>query len=306
MSIPHAAGSLVGSAAEVAAWGRALHQGKVIKPDTYAQMITPTTLPGGRTIPYGFGLAPGDVRGRPSIGHDGGIFGFSTDGIYLPGEDIYVAVFANSDEPSTDPEVLTRKLAAAAIGDPYETFTAQPVDAAAVEPLLGIYRTGDVERRFFLRDGALFTQRAGNPPLPVKPGGNNRFFYPDSLSWFEIARSEEGKPVMRFHNNGEMKATEVAYAGPIPPEVVAKVAQTDLERLAGSYQGPMPILVAVAGEGLTLKFGDQPITNLVPESPTMFRVKEVDAKVEFKLDGGKVSELLIHQGGRSMPAKRQN
>ena len=306
MSVPHAAGSLVGSATELAAWGRALHQGKVIKSATYAQMITPTTLPGGRTVPYGFGLAPGDVRGRASVGHDGGIFGFSTDGIYLPGEDIYVAVFANSDEPATDPEVLTRKLAAAAIGDPYETFAAQPVDTKAVEPLLGIYRTGDVERRFFLRDGTLFTQRAGSPPLAVKPGGGNRFFYPDSLSWFEVARTAEGRPVMRFHNNGEVKASEVAYAGPIPPEAPpASVGRADLERLAGTYQGPVPILVAVDAAGeLTLKFGDQPVTHLVPESATAFRVKEVDAKVIFGLADGKSTGLIISQGGRDLPAKR--
>ena len=306
MSIPHAAGSLVGSATEVAAWGRALHQGKVIKPATYAQMITPTTLPSGRTVPYGFGLTPGDVRGRPSVGHDGGIFGFSTDGIYLPSEDIYVAVFANSDEPSTDPEVLTRKLAAAAIGDPYETFSAQPVDPKAVEPLLGIYRTGDVERRFFLRDGALFTQRSGNPPMAVKPGGGNRFFYPDSLSWFEIARSAEGKPVMRFHTNGETKASDVAYAGPIPPEAPpASVARADLERLAGTYQGPVPIVVAVNPAGvLTLKFGDQPVTHLVPESATTFRVKEVDARITFGLNDGKSTGLIITQGGRDLAAKR--
>lgn len=306
MSFPHAAGALVGNAADLAAWARALHGGKVIKPASYAMMIQPTVLPSVRTVPYGFGLAPGEVRGRPIVGHDGGIPGFQTDGIYLPKEDIYVAVFANSDRSATDPETVTRKLAAAAVGDPYEEFSAVPLDPTTVEPFIGVYRAGDVERRLFLRNGKLFTQRTGNPPLEVTPAANNRFFYADSLSWFELARAADGKPVMRFHANGERQAAVVPYAGPIPPDAPpAKVERAELERLAGRYEGPMPIIVAVDAAGrLTLKFGGQPVTHLVPESATLFRVEEVDARVEFKVENGKATALSIHQGGRSLPAKR--
>ena len=306
MSFPHAAGALVGNAADLAAFARALHQGKVVRPESYQLMIAPTVLPGGRTVPYGFGLAPGEVRGRPIVGHDGGIPGFQTDGIYLLKEDIYVAVFANSDRSATDPETVSRKLAAAAVGDPYEEFTAVPLDAKAVEPLLGVYRTGDVERKFFLREGTLYTQRKGNPALPVLPAANGRFFYPDSLSWFEIAKGADGRPEMRFHANGEREAAVVAFAGPVPPEApIVNVARADLDKLAGTYQGPAPIIVAVDEAGqLTLKFGGQPVTHLMPESATMFRVKEIDAKVSFQLAGGKVAGLTIHQGGRDLAAKR--
>lgn len=306
MSFPHAAGSLVGNAADLAAWARALHAGKVVTPASYRAMTQPTVLPGGRSVPYGFGLAPGDVRGRPVVGHDGGIPGFSTDGIYLPAEDIYVAVFANSDRPATDPETVSRKLAAAAIGDPYEEFTAVPLDPKAVEPLVGVYKSGEVERRFFLKDGKLYTQRTGNPPLEVRPAAGGRFFYPGSLGWFEFARGADGKPVMRFHANGEKTAAEVAYAGPIPPDAPpARLSRAELERLVGTYHGPAPIVVAIDAKGqLTLTFGSQPVTHLVPESATLFRVEEVDAKVEFTLDKGKASLVTIHQGGRSLPAKR--
>ncbi|WP_162888147.1 serine hydrolase [Sphingomonas mesophila] len=306
MSFPHAAGALVGTAADLAVWARALHAGKVVKPASYQLMIQPTVLPGGRTIPYGFGLAPGDVRGRPAIGHDGGINGFATDGFYLPDQDIYVAVFANSDEPATAPKTVSRKLAALALGEPYEEFSAVPLDAAAVTPLLGVYRAGALERRFFLRDGQLFTLRSGGSPMAVLPAGGNRFFYPDSLSWFEIARGGDGKPVMRFHADGARQSADVPYAGPIPAEAPAvTLERAQLDRLAGRYQGPLPIVVAVNAEGrLTLKFGDQPITHLVAESATTFRVEEVDAKVEFQLEDGKAVALAILQGGRRLPAKR--
>ncbi|QIK95306.1 serine hydrolase [Sphingomonas sp. HDW15A] len=307
MSFPHAAGALVGTTADLSAWARALHQGKVIGKASYSQMIAPTKI-GDRTVPYGYGLAPGKVRGRNLVGHDGGIYGFQTDGIYLPAEDIYVAVFANSDQSASDPEIVSRKLAALAVGDPFEELKEAPLNAQAVEPFLGVYRTADAERTFFLKNGKLFTKRKGNSALPVLPAVGNRFFYPDSLTWFAIERGADGMPVMQFHTDGERAAVPAVYAGPVPPEPAAvALPRADLERLAGNYQGPLPIVVGIDEKGqLTLKFGPQPITHLIAESPTMFRVEEVDAKVEFKLDGGKASELLIHQGGRALPAKRKD
>jgi hypothetical protein len=304
MSVPHAAGALVGNVRDLAKWSQALHHGKVVKSETYKQMIAPTKLADGKEEPYAFGLSNDDMRGRPAISHGGGIFGFSTFGMYVPSEDLFVAVLANSDDPSASPTATSMRLAALAINDPYPVFTKADVPIAKIEPLFGVYKVDGGERRFFARDGKLYTQRTGNPALEVVPAGSDRFFYPDSLTWFAIERGADGKPVMQFHSNGAQKAVASAYSGPIPVPVVAKVAPADLERLAGTYQGPAPILVAVSGEGLTLKFGDQPITNLVPESPTVFRVQEVDAKVEFKVDSGKASELLIHQGGRTLPAKR--
>ena len=306
MSVPHAAGALIGTVGDLAKWSQALHHGKVVKSETYKQMIAPTKLLDGKEEPYAFGLSNDDLRGRHAVSHGGGIFGFSTYGMYVPSEDVFVAVFTNSDEPSASPTATSMRLAALAINDPYPVFTKADVPAAKIEPLFGLYKVDGGERRFFAREGKLFTQRTASPALEVVPAGGDRFYYPDSLSWFAIERGADGKPVMQFHSNGAPKAVPAAYAGPIPREVVAKVDQADLERLAGTYQGPAPILVAVAGEGLTLKFGSQPITNLVPESATLFRVKEIDAKVEFKVEGGKASELLIHQGGRALPAKRSN
>ena len=43
-----------------------------------------------------------------------------------------------------------------------------------------------------------------------------------------------------------------------------------------------------------------------PESPTEFFYKVVDAQLTFKLDkDGKAEELILHQNGQHMPAKRR-
>lgn len=220
MSVPHAAGALVGSVRDLATWAQALHHGKVVSAASYAQMITPTKLPDGRTIPYGFALGTGDVRGSPVIGHGGGIFGGATDSEYLPDQEIFVAVFANSDAPATSPGVAARRIAAIAIGKPFPEFKAVTVAPAALAPLFGSYAPADgkAPRTFFARDGQLYTQREGGAELKVYAAGDDRFFYgPASLTWFTVRRDPTGKHAMEMHQNGAEQAEVTMRTGPVPP-----------------------------------------------------------------------------------------
>ena len=97
MSVPHAAGALIGTVGDLAKWSDALHHGKVVSAPLYAQMIAPTPLPGGKSEPYGFGLGQTTLQGLATITHSGGIFGFGTNALYIPERDLFVAVFTNSD-----------------------------------------------------------------------------------------------------------------------------------------------------------------------------------------------------------------
>lgn len=111
MSYPGASGELISTVQDLADWANALHDGDVVSPDSYAQMIAPTQIGLSRTIPYGFGLVTQDFHERRVIGHNGGIFGFLAESLYFPEEDIFVAVMTNTDSPSQSPEIIARKLA---------------------------------------------------------------------------------------------------------------------------------------------------------------------------------------------------
>ncbi|HEV2079878.1 MAG TPA: serine hydrolase domain-containing protein [Allosphingosinicella sp.] len=307
MSVPHAAGALVGSVEDLAKWGYALHRGKVVSAGSYSSMIAPTKLPDGTTLPYGFGLSEGEVRGRKAVGHGGGIFGFSTDSIYIPEEDVYVAVFTNSDDPQTGAGTAMRRLAALAIGDPYPDFKKEAVDVASLEPLFGVYTFKEGERRFYARDGQLFTQRTGGPESKVFYAGGDRYFYgPESLNWFQIRRDPAGAHVMEMHQNGANQPERSVRSGPIPPEApTAAVPRATLETYAGSYSvGPATAVVALQGEGLTVKLGGQEARGLRPISATQFRVEGVDARVTFVAENGGVTRMVINHGGREMSAER--
>lgn len=294
MSVPGAAGALIGTPADLAKWGNALHHGKVVPAAYYQQMIAPTTMPDGTTAPYGFALEPGTLRGQPSIGHSGGIFGFSTGSMYIPSDDLFVAVFANSDQPQSSSESMLRRLAAMVMGKPFDTFTEAKVDPAAVKPLLGVYRFADAQRAFFERDGKLFTRRDEGPESQVFATTGNRFFYGgDELSWFAIARGEDGKLVYQRHANGEDAVEPGTWVGPIPA-VAAEVSvpAAILASYAGSYSSPMgKIIVADAGGKLTVQLAGQPALPLKAVAADQFEVAVVGAKVKFVGDGGKIVRL---------------
>jgi len=307
MSVPHAAGALIGSVEDLAKWNAALRHGKVVPAELYAKMNSPTKLPDGSSEPYGFGIGMRDVRGHEALGHSGGIFGFSTDSIYLPKEDVFVAVFANSDQPVTQPGTVMLQLAAMAIADPYPTFKRVALDAKAVEPWVGLYKVKDGERRVFLRDGKLYTQRTGGGELEAFSAGNGKYFYANSLTWFELKRDKAGTPVVAMYQQGAPTAEVAARSGDIPAELpVAEVPRSTLLTYAGNYVAAIGTLtVAVPEQGpMTVQLTGQQAIPVAAVTQTEFRLIGVDARVVFQVEGGKATGVTIKQGGQEMPMKR--
>ena len=310
MSVPGAAGSLVSTVGDLATWANALHHGKVLDPASYKAMTTKTKTADGKLNPYGFGLELSDLRGHPTIGHNGGIFGFVTDSIYVPEQDVFVAVFHNAVPPVMDPEVVAGKLAMMAIGDPFPDFHKQPVNLKAVEPFLGVYKIQDseAERTFYSRDGKLFTKRSDGSEMEVFPAGNNRFFYDGGVTWFDLAQGDSG-PVMKMYSNGSQTAQLAHRTGPVPPEPKAvDVPRETLQRYAGSYDvGGDTAVVTLGDDGLSVKLGSQPTFHLMPVSATEFVVVKVGAHVVFNGAGaGPATSMTIHQNGGTIEAPRKN
>jgi CubicO group peptidase (beta-lactamase class C family) len=92
-----AAGGLTMSAADLARWDIALDSGRVVSPASFARMTTRTELKNGRTIGYGFGLGVGSVFGRPTVGHDGLVSGFSSENLTFPKDRVAIVLLSNGD-----------------------------------------------------------------------------------------------------------------------------------------------------------------------------------------------------------------
>ncbi|HXB68382.1 MAG TPA: serine hydrolase [Candidatus Acidoferrales bacterium] len=81
-----------------------------------------------------------------------------------------------------------------------------------------------------------------------------------------------------------------------------------LSRYVGAYKmaSGANMLITLENNQLLSKLGNQQAIPIFPESKTMFFPKVVDAELEFTKDDdrGRPTELILHQNGRDMPAKR--
>ena len=75
----------------------------------------------------------------------------------------------------------------------------------------------------------------------------------------------------------------------------------------GEYELISDFIIVVSAENdhIFLEATGQPKVEIFPESNTTFFLKAVDAQVTFvKDEHGKVIELIMHQAGKDMPAKK--
>jgi CubicO group peptidase (beta-lactamase class C family) len=134
---PFAAGSLCSTAGDLVTWVNALHGGKVLSPESYREMITPSTLNDGTPLRYGLGIGVGkDSRGLTYIGHGGTVTGFTAEAGWYPDAQLAVVVLTNSGG-SIDAGDVAGELAAALL--PGEVPTVAPFTGDAA-PLVGTYR----------------------------------------------------------------------------------------------------------------------------------------------------------------------
>lgn len=311
MSQPYSAGALVSTVDDLAAWDAALYTEKLVKKASLEKAWTPAVTRDGKPTHYGYGWGISTLRGARALEHGGGIFGFSTYGIRLPDEKVYVAVLANSDSPKTDPGMLGKRIAALLIGRPFPAQVPVPVDPKVLARWTGVYRFDpQTTRTVTVEAGKLFSQRAGGPRLEVRPSSETEFFYEGSLTLLEFVAGPDGRAKeVLFFPDGADEPERGVREGDVPSAPAeVKVDPALYDPYAGEYELAPDFVLTVRRDGarlLTQATGQQEF-EVFPASETEFFLKVVDARITFvKGADGKVNELVLRQGGREMHAKRR-
>jgi D-alanyl-D-alanine carboxypeptidase len=185
LSHPFAAGALCSTVGDFAKWQRALDNGKVVSPASYALMSTADTLNSGRKINYGFGLVPGVFNGHKTVSHTGGIPGFASAATYVPDDSLSIVVFTNYDGES--PQALVQNLLRVAYGVAPVGRGAAPTQAAVPslsaadrDAIVGNYTLQlpggqALPIRFFLEGTRLMSQAQGQAAIEINYLGNYTF-----------------------------------------------------------------------------------------------------------------------------------
>jgi CubicO group peptidase (beta-lactamase class C family) len=205
-TVPDSAGALVSTADDLLGWMRALASGRAIGRESFRQMITPvqTPSPSPASERYGLGVYLWQVRGETMIGHTGQIPGFVAVVGYLPQHDITIIALANDD--SFDARLVARRLAAIALGQPYQEVVRAKASQQELQELEGSYRIDEqTVRRLLVKDGTLYTQRGDRNPIRLQlTADRSLHFDPDEISYFVPVRDGAGRIVgLDYYQDGE-------------------------------------------------------------------------------------------------------
>ncbi len=302
---PYSAGSIMSTVDDLYTWQLAINANKLVKKETIQLAHTPVKLNNGKVQEYGYGWGIGEVNGSPTTEHSGGIFGFLTNAIYLPKEDVFVAVFSNCD--CSDPGETSRRMAGKVIGKPYPDPVAKiKLDPGYAQSLTGVYEFEDGTTRYIALEGdQLYSQRSGSSKFKIFPQDKTTFSYESGFTilLFELERGVVKGATVK---NRAAITKGVKTNKPIPSRVEIQLDPSLLRQYAGTYEiQPGLNLVITEEDGhLMSQATGQAKIELFAEAPTKFFLKVVDAQVEFVPNASGRFDIVLHQAGQVVPGKR--
>lgn len=156
-------------------------------------------------------------------------------------------------------------------------------------------------------EGKLFVQLTGQPKFELYAEDNEKFYLKVVPAKIKFERDADGAVnSLILHQNGTHTWKRLKdYKPPARNEV--KVDAKVLEQYVGRYELAPGIAfdVKLQDGQLRVQLTGQPRFPVFPESETKFFYKVVEAQLTFvKGDDGKVTSLILHQGGIDQTARR--
>jgi hypothetical protein len=197
-------------------------------------------------------------------------------------------------------------LAATAIGKPFVDPKAVTLAPAVLDRYVGVYKVDDKLRVFVRREGDHLTlQRSGQSRLELTAESETGFFLKDKMLRFHFAR--DGKSLDTTMPDGNVEH-HPRTSEPLPADRVAVAVDSKvLDGYVGKYElAPGFVLTVTHEDGkMYTQATGQPRFEIFASAPAEFFLKAFDAQLTFRvLKDGKAGEVVLHQGGRDVPAKR--
>lgn len=251
--------------------------------------------------------------GSEIIWHNGGTGGYRSFIGFDKSKGLGVVVLSNSTNDIDDigRHLLNPKFELAKL-EPAKERTAIKVDPKIYDAYVGNYELTPSFVIAVTKEGErIFAQATGQPKFEVFPESETKFFLTVVDAQITFVKDDKGQVTnLILHQNGiDQKARKLGpdYQPPPARKDVA-VNPEILKNYVGQYElAPGFIFdVIVENNQLMVQVTGQPHFPVFPESETKFFYKVVDAQLTFQKDGnGKVTSLILHQGGRDQTAKKK-
>ncbi len=196
LSQPYAAGGLLSTVDDLALWTDALTSEKLLKKASLERMTTPAKLPSGEATKAGYGLQVSDEDGTRIVEHGGGLPGFNSYVLMIPGQRLAVIVLVNTFGREPSLQALTYRIAMKALGKPVEERKVVSLDPAMLDEYVGTYRFDEKVSRTVTREGnKLFARRTNGDKHEILATSRDDFFYQGLAadSRIHFRRNAQGK-----------------------------------------------------------------------------------------------------------------
>jgi hypothetical protein len=304
MTQPHGAGSLLSTVEDLYTWYKAVMNFEVVSEASLKKATSSFVLNNGQKTGYGYGWSLGNIQGSPSISHGGGINGYLTASIYLPDEEVFVAVFSNCT--SNAPGQNATKMAAIALGKPFE-WDSISLEEEMLRSYEAVYTSEyDGDMVITYEEGQIFFMESGGSQTALIPFETDMFFIKDGTSTFHFLRGDN-KEISAVISKGTGYDTEWKRTDkPLPSHEAIELDASVLEQYPGKYELAPDFILEVFQEGALMytRASGQEKIEIFPVEMDVFQLKGMDVKLEFNRgEDGAVESLTLYQNGEHKAKK---
>lgn len=315
MSRAGGAGALYSTVGDLFRWNEAVFAGKVLTKEDLAEAFTPVVTEENKNDKadwgYGYGWGISAFRGEREISHSGGLPGFLSNLLRYPGKNFTVAVLINASppKPRTEPGALSHEIAEIYLGAELAPVVkpapleAKAVSSAALEAIVGLYDLHGAILAVTREGEHAYVQLPGQPKFEIYPLSETEYFLKVVDARITFVQDASGKVVEAInHQDGQ-----VAHGRRVEARPEIKLDDTRTDPLLGDYEfkGIGKLSITRDAGKMYCQLTGQPRLELGASSETEFFLKQVDAQLSFtKAAGGKVTKVILHQGGQDVEMPR--
>jgi len=308
-----AAGSIWSSVDDLARWNAGLLKGTIIKKETLNKAFSSFTLKNGQKTGYGYGWTIDRFYGSTLISHGGSSMGFRSHGIFLPAENVFIAVLVNSMAMDTGknsqiPETIALNLLKLVLGKSIDERELVPIEMSEIElqKYVGVYQESENKYRTITRRGSqLYNHMTGFPTNAVYPLTPTDFFT-NGPGRLEFVFDDQGKVVQANWRleDGTLYVSNITDL-PVPePKQVVKLTDTVLQKFTGKYKsGALFSFQIEKGDNcLVITSKTFPTSTFYPESETTFFLEnQDDVTIDFtKSKNGEIDGFIMRRNNKDM------
>ncbi|CAN5343211.1 hypothetical protein BH10BAC1_BH10BAC1_11790 [soil metagenome] len=202
----YSAGCLYSTIEDMYKWSRSLRVNNVISESSKEKMFTPYTF-SNSIEHFGYGAIADSFTVHRKIWHSGGIYGFTSQFVIYPEDNITIIILSNSDceiDNAQTSNVLSAILFGYKTNDKYKHIPIKKSKTDLMKYAETFVSQGKYNESYevsiVLKGNKLYRRKMGVKDIELIPEGNDRFFYADnSQRYIQFNISKAGSLSVDFY-----------------------------------------------------------------------------------------------------------